>query len=1046
MNRLRFLSSRIGQHVALCAAIAAFTTGSAGAASVSAPDVVFSTGTSGQIAIAISDAPTSAGYTGVDLVLRYDSDVANATRVTTAGTATDGWDFAFNVIEDVEAGNIDELRISAASSTKLDVAGTGTLLIIVFDVADASVPIFTALTFELAELNETAVTATDGSIAIGGDDASIGLTPSSLLPGALLTVSLTDSDLAGNGSATVRVINGNGLDSETITLTESGSTPGDFSGTISTVFDVGASAVVNGVIGAQKNDVITAEFDDALGADGTASTVVSSDATILGGTTGILELSPATLFPGDDIDVQLTDPDLAGSVTIAVTVSNFTTGDNESLTLNESPPGIFSGTIATVYDDGSSVNVNGNIGVKKDDVIKASYDDAVNNLGGPETVAQSSPLTVLGGDTGDLTLSPASLFPGDPLTIQVIDLDLTSTPSIPVTVLNSTTGDSESLTLTETSSGSGTFTGSIDTEFDGGATGNSGNNLLGIKSGDKVTSSYDDARNVDGGPETINPTGGELTVSGGVNGTVVITPASMTPGGSVTITVVDADLSVSVDVIVRSRDSGGTEKETVVVALLETDPGTFVFVGTAATVFGVAAVAGGDLDVQKDDTIEAEYDDALTSTGGTATLISPTTTLILGGTTGTLTTSTGVQAGDSLRIELTDPDLNTNPTTKQQVDVTVKNLSGGGDLETVSLEETGVNTGVFRIEPPMPTNAAGGSGDDILQVSPQDLIETSYADPLNDVGGPTAVTVFSTGTLWGDTSKNGTVRALDASLILQENVAILDPAFDAYQNLVGDVDPTGLNASDASLVLQFVVGIITTFPVQTGVPNPHPYKRLHVTRRLAVGAPQSVEGHVRLPILADDLEGLLAGNLTLSFDEAQIRVVKVTATEHTQGFMVVSHVEGNTLRIAFAGAEIRDVGEGALLEIEVEPLRQDAVASLRLEEASLNGGETPVQLAGDAASLTLPDGYALLQNWPNPFNPETQLRYQVAEQGPVRLRIFDLTGQQIAELVSENQSAGTYTVRWNGFNDGGHSVATGIYFYRLEAGGQTLTRKMSLVR
>ena len=77
---------------------------------------------------------------------------------------------------------------------------------------------------------------------------------SSLLPGAVLTVSLTDSDLAGDGSATARVINGNGLDTETVTLIESGTTPGDFSGTIATVFDAGAA--VNGVIGAQKDDVI----------------------------------------------------------------------------------------------------------------------------------------------------------------------------------------------------------------------------------------------------------------------------------------------------------------------------------------------------------------------------------------------------------------------------------------------------------------------------------------------------------------------------------------------------------------------------------------------------------------------------------------------------------------------------------------------------------------------------------------------------------------------------------------------------------------------
>jgi len=394
--------------------------------------------------------------------------------------------------------------------------------------------------------------------------------------------------------------------------------------------------------------------------------------------------------------------------------------------------------------------------------------------------------------------------------------------------------------------------------------------------------------------------------------------------------------------------------------------------------------------------------------------------------------------------------LNVSITVKETATVTINNVTGG-DVEVVTLTETGLNTGKFRIVPPVPTSSAGTSGDNVLQVSPQDDITITYVDVLDAIGGVTNDVASTTGTRWGDTSKNGSIRSLDAALILQENVFLV--TFDDYQSLVADVIPqsgAGVapnpNALDASEILKYSVGLISTFPVQTGIPNPHPYKRLNVTRRLAVGEPQVVDGVVRLSILADDVEGLLAGNLTLSFDTEQMKVRDVLPSERTGGFAVFSNVDNGRLHIAFAGADIRGAGEGALLDIEVEALQTGAVASLRFEEASLNGGETPAVIANDATSLSLPQSFALLQNWPNPFNPETQIRYQVAEEGPVTLRVYDMTGQTIVGLVSEHQSAGTYTVRWNGLDDAGHAVATGVYFYRLEAGGNVLTRKMSLLR
>jgi hypothetical protein len=93
-----------------------------------------------------------------------------------------------------------------------------------------------------------------------------------------------------------------------------------------------------------------------------------------------------------------------------------------------------------------------------------------------------------------------------------------------------------------------------------------------------------------------------------------------------------------------------------------------------------------------------------------------------------------------------------------------------------------------------------------------------------------------------------------------------------------------------------------------------------------------------------------------------------------------------------------------------------------------------------------PRQFSLKQNYPNPFNPETTIRYQLAEPGLVRLEIFNLRGQQIRTLVNERRSAGAYSVKWDGRDDSGRSVASGVFLYRLNAGESTESRKLVLIR
>jgi hypothetical protein len=96
----------------------------------------------------------------------------------------------------------------------------------------------------------------------------------------------------------------------------------------------------------------------------------------------------------------------------------------------------------------------------------------------------------------------------------------------------------------------------------------------------------------------------------------------------------------------------------------------------------------------------------------------------------------------------------------------------------------------------------------------------------------------------------------------------------------------------------------------------------------------------------------------------------------------------------------------------------------------------------------LPKSCELFQNYPNPFNALTLINYQLSNQQSrlTRLIIFDVLGQQICTLVQKYQAGGSFAVSWNGLNDQGQPVASGIYFYKLTSGDFTQTRKLLLIQ
>jgi len=101
-----------------------------------------------------------------------------------------------------------------------------------------------------------------------------------------------------------------------------------------------------------------------------------------------------------------------------------------------------------------------------------------------------------------------------------------------------------------------------------------------------------------------------------------------------------------------------------------------------------------------------------------------------------------------------------------------------------------------------------------------------------------------------------------------------------------------------------------------------------------------------------------------------------------------------------------------------------------------------IQSAEFKLGAPLPTEYALHQNHPNPFNAETVIKYQLPKSGKVSLKIYNSLGQEVRTLVDAMKEAGEFEIHWDGMDDNGSRVSSGIYIYRFQVNEFVSTKKM----
>jgi len=330
------------------------------------------------------------------------------------------------------------------------------------------------------------------------------------------------------------------------------------------------------------------------------------------------------------------------------------------------------------------------------------------------------------------------------------------------------------------------------------------------------------------------------------------------------------------------------------------------------------------------------------------------------------------------------------------------------------------------------------------------------------------------------------ISALDASMILRYLVcstSLTQCAFDncgvmVYPQMVAaDVNCTSvITAYDASLILQYVVGLLPAFPC----PDPWVWYRmpcggclldcsmgtkvgiigllkgdvtgrpvtaapLAATAEVKIGVPEHFDGYVEIPVEVKNAENIYSTQFELAYNADDFNVTEVRGIGLGSGMMTAYNANNGNLLIAMAGSgSFSGSGDVALITLQKKhtPI---PIASTRVEivDALLNESAPMIENHHYDSEVVR---FSLGPVSPNPFTDAALISFSAPRSASVSIDVYDVNGRLVQTVLSGQVDAGAHQVTWDGRDSAGSKVARGVYFCRMNAGEFSATEKMVLLQ
>tara|TARA_B100000886_G_C20416416_1_gene489443 strand:- start:1155 stop:2573 length:1419 start_codon:yes stop_codon:yes gene_type:complete len=302
-------------------------------------------------------------------------------------------------------------------------------------------------------------------------------------------------------------------------------------------------------------------------------------------------------------------------------------------------------------------------------------------------------------------------------------------------------------------------------------------------------------------------------------------------------------------------------------------------------------------------------------------------------------------------------------------------------------------------------------------------------------------------TLYGDVNFDAVLTSIDAENILIHSIGGMP--LDTIQIAVGDLDNDGtLSPFDGSLILQYLDNNINQIPIE----NNDEFAASGGLEELELSG--NIEEIIQIPIVIENVENVYSFELTINFDPNIITSATIYPADlSAYGTLIESTIlENGKILIAGSGSTAinNEIEIANFYFIPLDFLNGEII--LQSENFYLNSTQMEdiftfrINQILSLKSHPYLNDFSLGDNFPNPFNSTTKIMFSLNENFNIKIYINDIRGHLIKSLTDGFYEKGTYTIDWNGKDNKGSNIVSGVYFYKILVNDNSFTKKMLFVK